>query len=599
MTTRPGEMANAPRHRAPSLLLMAAVCLAILGGERVAINLFHPETLPVGWALERIALGTFLDAAPLFLLILLHLLRGRGVLVPLLAAGYFLVVTLWNLTNACLLLTARRVVDFTLLREVLPEWQFAFAALNPRAGILTFCGVAVCGMAAWLLFRALRAFPAASERGTRRRAFAFFGMLSLLCVAATGYYGLTEYDMERRRGWRIAPVWRHVWTLGLETVRTQGARPAVTPEFSPADRERLGAAGLWRGSPDGGAAGPIRNVIIICIESLDRDLIHAYNPAIPSEATPALDALVRESVSFPSYFTSAMPTANGLHATLASRLFFHDDRGFVPNLFSVLQEHGYAGYYLNAVTDVWGQQADLGGNGFKRRYRPQHMLYREYFEDKFGAESEKWGLQSSYLFREVLEILRATPDEKHFFVISTIETHPPYNTPSADRASCAGIPALGNNPALVALCAQDRALGRFVEQLRPYMKESLLIITADHSSAFGAEHTGKKDFGPARIPLLFLTDMPLPGFGPRGTRIERYGSQIDLAVTILDLLGLPVPGTMMGRDLRAQEAAYSVDGDRGVRRRNAAGERDVAFGDGDALARWLELFYPQKALPPE
>lgn len=592
-------MANAPRYRAPSLMLWTGACLAILGSERVAVNIFHPETLPVAWAVERIALGTLLDAGPLFLLVLLHLLRGRGVLVPLLAAVYFLVISLWNLTNACVLFTARRVVDFTLMREVLPEWQFAFAVLSPRAGILTFCGVAACGIAAVFLFRGLRALPSAPERRTRRRALAVFGMLSLLSVAATGYYGLTEYDMERRRGWRSAPVWRHAWTLGLEMMRTQAARPAAAPKFQPADRERLGAAGLWRDSPDGGAAEPVRNVIIVCIESLDRDLLHCYNPAVAEETTPTLDALVRESVSFSNYFTSAMPTANGLHATLASRLFFHDDMGFVPNLFSVLQEHGYAGYYLNAVTDVWGQQADLGGDGFMRRYRPQHMLYREHFEDRFGAESEKWGLQSSYLFREVLEILRDTPDQKHLFVISTIETHPPYTTPSADRAFCAGLPALGNNPALHALCAQDRALGRFVEELRPYMKDSLLIITADHSSAFGAEHTGKQDFGPARIPLLFLTDMPLPGFGPKGARIERYGSQIDLAVTVLDLLGLPVPETMMGRDLRAQEAAYSVDGDRGIRRRDAAGERDAAFGGGDVLARWLELFYPQKAPPRE
>jgi phosphoglycerol transferase MdoB-like AlkP superfamily enzyme len=80
-----------------------------------------------------------------------------------------------------------------------------------------------------------------------------------------------------------------------------------------------------------------------------------------------------------------------------------------------------------------------------------------------------------------------------------------------------------------------------------YNNRTLIIITADHSATFGENYLKRPSFSPSRIPLIFITpktdifktiDPDLPA------------SAVDLAPTILNLLGIQIPQTFIGRDLR-------------------------------------------------
>lgn len=95
----------------------------------------------------------------------------------------------------------------------------------------------------------------------------------------------------------------------------------------------------------------------------------------------------------------------------------------------------------------------------------------------------------------------------------------------------------------------DAQLGRLVRLLDDtgLAARTLLIISADHGEAFG-EHDSRTHGTTLydetlRVPLLFV----LPQATPR--RVDDLVSLVDLGPTILDVFGLPTPGTMMGQSL--------------------------------------------------
>ena len=83
----------------------------------------------------------------------------------------------------------------------------------------------------------------------------------------------------------------------------------------------------------------------------------------------------------------------------------------------------------------------------------------------------------------------------------------------------------------------DAQIGRLLEALEQRGRELLVIVTSDHGEALGekdlAAHAYLYDFN-LRVPML----VRLPGEQGVGVRVERQVSIIDVAPTILDVLGL-------------------------------------------------------------
>ena len=557
---------------------------------RLCLALLFPEQIPLGWKIERVALGTLLDCGPLFVFSLAALF-WKTRLLNILSAFWLLIILVWNAANCFLIHTARRIIDYDILLQVLPEARHALDAL-PEYGIVVVVAGAggAAALTAWLV-RSQRRF---ALRRSKRVTAVMLLLLIAMSALATGYYCATRYDMDRRRGWMSIPVWKSAWEIWYDRQESRSA-PVGPPRVPAAsDREAMTALGLWRTCPPQAQALSFRNIILLAVESLNLEFLHKYNSDIPAEATPHFNALAERGLAFSNFYTSAAPTARGLHALLASRLSYDDDQGKAPNLFTSLERAGFTGYYLSAVSGRWGHFIDSGRAAFARRYSPNQIRFREYFEDKVGDINEKWGIESGYLFEDALDILRSRPDGKSFIVISTIETHAPYTTPTRENEACARIPALAGNAFFIALCAQDRALGHFLRGLEPYLDDTLLIVTADHSATHGARYTRRPDFAPDRIPLIFLSRRGVPGMGGNGQEIVKYCSQIDLGVTLLDLLGLPVPPTFMGNDIRLKDAGCSLLERKTVRFVDARAERLFNRKDTTSvMGRWFQLYYPQ------
>ena len=131
----------------------------------------------------------------------------------------------------------------------------------------------------------------------------------------------------------------------------------------------------------------------------------------------------------------------------------------------------------------------------------------------------------------------------------------------------------------------DRMIGEALRGL-PRAESALVVVTADHGEQFlehGHLEHGKSLYAEeVDVPLLIR----FPGRVGAGLRIETPVSLLDVAPTILDLLGLPTPETMGGRSLApllTDRSARGVDLFAEVDRSEAA--RVAAWRSG----RWKYL----------
>jgi 2,3-bisphosphoglycerate-independent phosphoglycerate mutase len=95
--------------------------------------------------------------------------------------------------------------------------------------------------------------------------------------------------------------------------------------------------------------------------------------------------------------------------------------------------------------------------------------------------------------------------------------------------------------AVAAVEAVDACLARIVP--RVLAQGGACLITADHGNS---DHMIDPDGGPntahSTNPVPFVATV-------EGARVRDGGALADIAPTILDLLGVPIPAAMTGRDL--------------------------------------------------
>ena len=100
------------------------------------------------------------------------------------------------------------------------------------------------------------------------------------------------------------------------------------------------------------------------------------------------------------------------------------------------------------------------------------------------------------------------------------------------------------------LQAIDEGVGRIVQALEQAgaLDRTLVVFTSDNGYLWGEHGLGDKRAAyeeSIRIPLLLRR----PGLSAPGTTIDRLVLNIDIAPTVLDLAGVPVPEAVQGRSL--------------------------------------------------
>ena len=330
------------------------------------------------------------------------------------------------------------------------------------------------------------------------------------------------------------------------------------------------------------------NVVLIIGDDISPDFT-AYGGAAD---TPHIDALAENGVLFRNAYTVAsscspsrisMLTGRYPHNHGAPELHTPMPAG-QPTLSHVLRE---AGYYL-AASGKW-HMGDLAKEDFDVVHAPA------YPEDITGA-------------KEWVRFLDERPRDKPFFMwFAAYDAHRPWEadpeeTPydKAQGDLPAGIPdTLVGREDLAQYYDEvrrfDRYVGYVIAELerQGILDDTMIIVVGDNGRPFPRNKTHLFDNG-MKVPLI--VHWPRGGF-ETGGRPDGLVSTIDIAPTILSLLGLNTPEMMQGRSfadtLRREDAPTSdyIFGERNWHTQRGIG-RMVRHGNLTYFRNFTPEYYP-------
>jgi hypothetical protein len=376
---------------------------------------------------------------------------------------------------------------------------------------------------------------------------------------------------------RATPRWRVVLCVAVVAVLPLGPVAAARVPTHGLHRNALAAlvtsalphvlaadvAGDWAVSPLGGAPGEDlsllrgraagRNVVVVHLESTGARYLKPYGAA--EDPMPHLTSLCRRSVVFENAYTTYPETIRSFFATQCAAWPALDvpaeayEPAHAPALAEVLAARGYrTGLFHPGRFRYLGMKEVLRNRGYQTR---------EDAGDIGGERESSFGIDEASAVRRMLAWIDERPDRPFLLTYMPIAGHHPYDTPEAgpfrgDRE----IDRYRN-----ALHYADSALADLLGGLRRRGLEddTLFVICGDHGEAFG-QHEG--NYGHTlflyeenvRVPLLVV----LPGRVGDEVRVRRVASLVDLAPTVLDLLGLPAPAAYQGRSLLAGEPRMAL-----------------------------------------
>lgn len=279
------------------------------------------------------------------------------------------------------------------------------------------------------------------------------------------------------------------------------------------------------------------NVVVIAEESLGAEYVGAYGD--PRKLTPEFDALAQQGLLFTRAYSTGTRTVRGLEALSAS---------FPPiPSESILKRPG------NEDIATWGKVMQRMGyrtsfiyGGYSAFDNMNQYFSRNGFEISDRSDIKKplfantWGVSDGDLVHHAIQYFdkQAEGDKPFFSIVLSTSNHKPFTFPDG----IPGVKPKGGGRVAGARYA-DHAIGAFFREAsnQPWFSRTIFVVVADH---------GARAYGKANIPL-YSYEIPLliiaPGLKPG--RVDILTSQIDVAPTILGLIGQPYEAPFFGQDV--------------------------------------------------
>jgi len=322
------------------------------------------------------------------------------------------------------------------------------------------------------------------------------------------------------------------------------------------------------------------NIIIITLDTTRADRMGFLGSK--SGLTPNLDELAKQGVVFTRAYAQ-VPLTTPSHAAILTGTYpqFNqiEDLGSplaadLPYLPDILHRRGYrTGAFVGAMIL---DPVNKGAPGFERGFDK----YDAGFHRRRPGEPRYTSLErrAGDVVDRALAWLSKRPAGPFFLWLHFYDAHDPYDPPEPYKTRYASAPYDGE------IAYTDASVGKFLTALRArgLYAGSTIAVMADHGEAFG-EH-GEQRHGmflydeTVHVPFL----LKLPASRAAGKRVEARVALADVAPTLLQVAGVPVPPAMQGQSL----VAWMSSGVRaGTPAGTQAGEHPV----------YSETNYPHKA----
>lgn len=284
-----------------------------------------------------------------------------------------------------------------------------------------------------------------------------------------------------------------------------------------------------------------KNLVIILEESLGAQFVGSLG-GLP--LTPEYDKLVPEGWAFNNLYATGTRSVRGIEAVIT---------GFVPTparstvklpnsqtgFFTIAKLLGQQGYSTNFIYGGGAHFDNMKtfflGNGF------DSIIEEKDFENPEFVGS--WGVSDEDLFTKANQdfVERAKSNTPFFSLVFSSSNHDPYEFPD-NKIELYNSP---KNTRENAVKYSDYAIGHFFKLAKQedYWKDTVFLVVADHDA-----RTHLADLVP--IPSFHIPGLIL-GSGIEVKQDNRMTSQIDLAPTLLSLIGIDAEHPMIGQDMTA------------------------------------------------
>ena len=282
------------------------------------------------------------------------------------------------------------------------------------------------------------------------------------------------------------------------------------------------------------------NVVVIAEEAFGAEFSKLYGSE--QDLTPHFDSYAKQAMWFRHMYASGTRTVRGLEAIAASfppipseSILRRPKNERIATWGSVMQKQGYDSSFIYGGYGYFdNMNYFFGNNGFNVVDRTQI--------DKVRYENI-WGVSDEDLFDRALQYFddRGASGQPFFSILMTTSNHKPFTF----REGVPGVPATGGGRAAGVRYA-DFALGYFLEEAKKHswFDNTIFVVVADH---------GARVYGKADIPLRTY-EIPMMVYAPKHVSprmIETLTSQIDVAPTVLGLLGLEYEAPFFGSNVLA------------------------------------------------
>lgn len=293
------------------------------------------------------------------------------------------------------------------------------------------------------------------------------------------------------------------------------------------------------------------NLVIFLQESLGAEYVGCLG-GLP--LTPNLDKLSEEGILFSNIYCTGTRSVRGIEAVTAGFLPSPSESivklsgsqiGFatVP---AILKKKGYiTSFIYGGMANFDNMASFFNGNGI------DYIIDESSFNKDNNTYAMKgtWGYSDEDLAVKANDYFKGLGDKPFFSLMFSTSNHEPFEFPDG-RIELYEQP---KNTVHNAMKYADFAIGKFFELAKneDYYKHTIFLVVADHNT-----RTYGKNLAPIdkfKIPALIIgPDLP------QNSKYEKLCSQIDLAPTIVDMLGIETEHPMPGRNLR--ELPDSVPG---------------------------------------
>jgi len=397
------------------------------------------------------------------------------------------------------------------------------------------------------------------------RAALFVVMVAAAGAALHGQYrwfvrppGEKEIRLEPERVTRVGIYAYHLFDI--IRYHTKGAAvpapPGLVERVRVLTKKQHADFTAMRDEAWGSAAGS--NVIVVLLESAQSFLVD-YKVG-SQEVTPTLNRLAHEGIRFSNAYSQIGPGSTsdaellvqfGLYP-LAEELVF-SSYGAMPlsGLPDILASRGYHGYVFHGNEEsFWDRNSFYARHGIER-------FYDEY--DFEPDEKIVLGLSDASFFRQLSGIFVSKLERPFYGLVITLTSHHPFILPKKDVKL--KVPSGFSKPKFVryleAMHYLDRTLGTFIDALDRggLLENSVIVLFGDHMAVhgyYGKDLCGLLKLPPNpiehfKVPIVIRPGKTTPEL--RGKVIGLPAGQVDVAPTLLYLLGLEPKGAFFGKNL--------------------------------------------------